>query len=493
MFCFQDQKNNRYLCSSEIKRMDPSFIKLTTTDFINTHIPPPTYSSNRVYIPQMTDAEIAFAFFSTYLLFPLLYIIISTGNIRPVMILWQFIQSGIFNTVQSIKEFLTDVVYTTLRIFGQYTFSTYTVVKNGREIYSASSMCFYKKSDVNSVYRIDRAKYNVCKWIDRQCKQYKIDNSGEEPELTETHNDIYDFIVHKVEGQPYVRIHRGDFTGRTHTLIDQHYRPFKKWKQIANYAELTVCLPPKGDTDTNTDTNTNTEGNNTESTNTSETFRISLKYPHDYFLEKNELLDKKFLQWKMYYEHGRADVSNYIGQPFSKYTLTLPYHECMKQYMKIVDSKALNALNEAEAEKLEKMKEGNETRTDSVSDTPTDNEPFTVSEKDSQSIIYHLNDSHSILIGSKFIVKVDSILRCPVFESNDSQVYDIDCMLTSYYSCSDSDTESESDSDSEVDIDNIENEYDNNTDDESDINTKDVSTNDNIDDPEFEMIEEPVQ
>jgi hypothetical protein len=442
--------------------MDPSFIKVTP-NFINTHIPPPTYT-DKGYNPDITNTQIAFAFFSTYILFPLLYIILSTGNIRPIMMLWQFIQSGIFNTVHTIKEFLTDVVYTTLRVFGHYTFSTYTVVKNGREIYSASSMCFYKQSDVKSVYRIDRAKYNVCKWIDRQCKQYRIDNDGEDPELTETHNDIYDFIIHKVDNEAYVRIHRGDFSGRTHTLITHHYRPFVKRSQIADKAQLTVCLPISATVNTGSGSSSDRDP---EPEPNSETFFITLKNPYNFFLEKNEFLDKKFLQWKLYNECGRKDVADYIGQPFSKYTLTLPYHDSMKKYMNVFNPKVLTALKE------------NHPATEE--DTPNEEQP----------VIYHMNDSHSILVGSRFVVKVDSVLRCPVFESNDSQVYDIDSMLTSYYNCSDSETDSDSDNDSdcdsEVEIEDGESESSEIGDDAQENNRTDA------DDPEFEMIEDPVQ
>lgn len=442
--------------------MDPSFIKVTP-NFINTHIPPPTYT-DKGYNPDITNTQIAFAFFSTYILFPLLYIILSTGNIRPIMMLWQFIQSGIFNTVHTIKEFLTDVVYTTLRVFGHYTFSTYTVVKNGREIYSASSMCFYKQSDVKSVYRIDRAKYNVCKWIDRQCKQYRIDNDGEDPELTETHNDIYDFIIHKVDNEAYARIHRGDFSGRTHTLITHHYRPFVKRSQIADKAKLTVCLPISATVNTGSSSSSDCDP---EPEPNSETFFITLKNPYNFFLEKNEFLDKKFLQWKLYNECGRKDVADYIGQPFSKYTLTLPYHDSMKKYMNVFNPKVLTALKE------------NHPATEE--DTPNEEQP----------VIYHMNDSHSILVGSRFVVKVDSVLRCPVFESNDSQVYDIDSMLTSYYNCSDSETDSDSDNDSdcdsEVEIEDGESESSESGDDAQENNRTDA------DDPEFEMIEDPVQ
>jgi hypothetical protein len=378
--------------------------------------------------------------------------------------LWQFIQSGIFNTVHTIKEFLTDVVYTTLRVFGHYTFSTYTVVKNGREIYSASSMCFYKQSDVKSVYRIDRAKYNVCKWIDRQCKQYRIDNDGEDPELTETHNDIYDFIIHKVDNEAYVRIHRGDFSGRTHTLITHHYRPFVKRSQIADKTQLTVCLPISATVNTGSGSSSDRDP---EPEPNSETFFITLKNPYNFFLEKNEFLDKKFLQWKLYNECGRKDVADYIGQPFSKYTLTLPYHDSMKKYMNVFNPKVLTALKE------------NHPATEE--DTPNEEQP----------VIYHMNDSHSILVGSRFVVKVDSVLRCPVFESNDSQVYDIDSMLTSYYNCSDSETDSDSDNDSdcdsEVEIEDGESESSEIGDDAQENNRTDA------DDPEFEMIEDPVQ
>jgi hypothetical protein len=382
--------------------------------------------------------------------------------------LWQFIQSGIFNTVHTIKEFLTDVVYTTLRVFGHYTFSTYTVVKNGREIYSASSMCFYKQSDVKSVYRIDRAKYNVCKWIDRQCKQYRLDNDGEDPELTETHNDIYDFIIHKVDDEAYARIHRGDFSGRTHTLITHHYRPFVKRSQIADKAELTVCLPISATVNTGSGSSSDREPE-PEPEPKSETFLITLKNPYNFFLEKNEFLDKKFLQWKLYNECGRKDVADYIGQPFSKYTLTLPYHDSMKKYMNVFNAKVLTALKENHP----------------AAEEETPNEE--------QAVIYHMNDSHSILVGSRFVVKVDSVLRCPVFESNDSQVYDIDSLLTSYYNCSDSETDSNSDSDSDSDSDcDSEVEMGDESGDESGDDAQENNRAD-ADDPEFEMIEDPVQ
>lgn len=455
--CFHDDITNQYMCSQP------------TTRFIQAHIPPPTFSDHRrqqVEVYDITTTQLTFALFSTYILFPLLYIILSTGNIAPIMILWRYIQSGVFNTMHSIKEYSLDVVYAILRLFGQYSFSTYTVVKDGREMYASSSMFFFQKSDVCSVYRIDRAKYDVCKWIDRQCKQYRIANNGEEPELTDTHNDIYDFIMHKVDNQPFVRIHRGDFSGRTHTLIHSHYRPFKKWYQLADKADITICLPSSA-------------GTGDDAAPAPETFTLSLKTPYDFFLEKNEILDKKFLQWKLIQEYGRTDLANYIRTPFSTYTVTLYYSYCMNEYFEFTHPKALAALNAT-------------TATAAIA-TDADANPRTP--------IYSLNDSHSIVIGSLYAIKVDSVLRCPVFDSGESQVYDIDSMLTNYYDDSDSESEqlreAENDdnnnNDNESDTISISDDEAEEGDDDDDAEAGDADEGANLshDDPEFEMIEEP--
>ena len=448
--CFHDDITNQYRCSQR-------FIQ-------SPHIPPPTFSDHRrqqLETYDITTTQLTFALFSTYILFPLLYIILSTGNIRPIMILWRYIQSGVFDTVRSIKEYSLDVVYAILRLFGQYSFSTYTVVKDGREMYASSSMFFYQKSDICSVYRIDRAKYDVCKWIDRQCKQYRIANNGEDPELTDTHNDIYDFIIHKVDKQPFARIHRGDFSGRTHTLIQSHYRPFKKWYQLADNADITICLPSSAGADP---------------VPAPETFTLSLKTPYDFFLEKNEILDKKFLQWKLIQDYGRTDLANYIRTPFSTYTVRLYYSRRMNEYFEFTHPKVLAALNAT-------------TATAAIA-TDADANPRTP--------VYSLNDSHSIVIGSLYAIKVDSVLRCPVFDSGESQVYDIDNILTNYYDDSDSESESDDnesdDNESESDTVSISDDDDNDdaVEEKGAVEEEgDAAANPVHDDPEFEMIEEP--
>ena len=339
----------------------------------------------------------------------MLYNILVSGNQSLIMVLWRYINSVVFDAVTHIQEVL---FYGILRAFGQYNFSTYTVVKNGREIYTASSMFFYYKSDVNSVYRIDRAKYNVCKWIDKQCQLYRY-NHQEEPEINETHNEIYDFILHKADNNPYTRIHRGNFTGRTHTLFTEHYRPFPKSYQMADKAELTVYTnsttvePPMQSTGGD-DSSDNTEID--DPCFKPQIFTINLKTPNNFFLEKNEILDSKFLQWKLYNEFGKSDLANRLRSPFYNYKVSMFYNECMKNYF---------------------------------------------SKEETRFPAYNLNEQQSVIVGHTYIIKVDSILRCPIFESGENHVYDIDGVLSNYYNCSDSDgscigdPELDSDSDSE--------------------------------------------
>lgn len=446
MFYFKSLNDNGYICSTENKnQLYPYVIQLT---------PKQTLAVSRT-MPPMTDAEMIFAYASLYILFPLLYIIISTGNITPLMTIWHFLTSGIFRTFEKIQDYLSDVVYAILRATGQYSFSTYTVVQNGREIYTASSLCYNYPSDRITVYKIDRAKYNVCKWIDAQCELYRRQYNGDEPEVSESRNDIYDFILHKVDGQPYTRIHRGNFTGQTHTL---GYRPFCKSYQFVDSAVLTVTMPT---------TSTTADATNTDDAKT-ETFLILLKYPNHFFLEKNEILDKKFLQWKMYNEHKRKDIANYIGLPFSNYSVTMYYNDSMKNYFTTT------------------------TTTTETTDAPTP----------SRYTALTIDNTNFVLIGKQYVVKVDSVLRCPIFDSNDKHVFDIDGVLTQYYSESDNEDNSnnkrDNDSDSDDNDDNnddYDNDNDNDNNDDNDNDNDNDGDNDNNAletevDPEFEILEE---
>lgn len=403
---------------------------------------PSTTSQNKqvIYFQQkpITDTQFYFACFSLYILFPLLYNMLVKGNKSIVMVLWRYITSGVFDTVSYIKELATDIFYASLRMFGQYSFSTYTVVKDGREIFTSSSMFYYYKSDVKSVYRIDRAKYQVCKWIDQQSAMF-LKTHGEKPIINDTENHIYDFILHKVDKQPYVRIHRGDFNGRTHTLITDHYRPYNKSYQFASEAELTVKYqessvePPMCSKDASTD-----ETSTTTPTQTTvyecfppKVFKINLKSPNNYFLEKNELLDAKFLKWKLYNEFGSPDIARYLNSLFYNFKVVLFYNDCMRE--EVEKTKA-----EVAIDKLESA-----TTTETATETTTE----TTSAEQTPLIAYNLTDKQSVIVGHTYVVKVDSLLRCPVFESNEKNVFDIDGVLTSYYECSDTECDDDDDDD----------------------------------------------
>lgn len=455
----------------------PEFQDVDAVDFIYSYTKIPIIKGYHASIThkEVSDVEHYFACFSLCVLFPLLYGMLISADRSIVMILYRFIRSGLFDTVSYIKEFMTNLYYIALRMFGQYSYSTYTVVRSGREIYSASSIFFYHKSDVDSVYRIDRAKYNVCKWIDKQCQLYRY-NHQEEPEINETHNAIYDFIIHKVDGQPYTRIHRGNFTGRTHTLITEHYRVYPKSRQIAETAELTVYThsstvePPMRSSyvaagaEVEVETETETE---IDPCFMPQKFTINLKWPQNFLLEKNEILDSKFLQWKLYNEFGQSDLANRLCSLFYNYKVTINYHDCMKD---LADSK-LNIEEKTE----DRMR------------------------------LYCLNEQQSVIIGNLYVVKVDSILRCPVIESGETHVYDIDNLLTSFYDCSDSESESESqpeyddddddcDTDSQAEADaEADAEAEAETDTEPTVPAESSNKNENTtsDDPEFEIVSQP--
>ncbi len=498
MPCFPDIQNNRIIYSTlNTNEGYASFIP-TVDEGDNMILLKRTFSSNSKMMSATTtnksisELELYFAYFSLYILFPLLYNMLVSGDKSVVIMLWRYITSGVFDTVKQVKDVATDIFYAALRMLGKYNFSTYTVVKDGREIYSASSLFYYYKSDVSSVYRIDRAKYDVCKWIDKQCQLFsKI--HGVEPEVNDTHNHIYDFILHKVDNQPYTRIHRGNFTGRTHTLITEHYRPYQKSYQFAPDAELIVHVhqstvePPIV---SNATCGTTADGNSSTQDETDTCFQpfkfaINLKYPNNFFLEKNEFLDAKFLQWKLYNEFGRDGIAKYLRSPFYNYQVNMYYNECMKDYFNDVTTTSAAA-----AKKLEAL------AAPEVSNT-----------QQTQFHAYQLDHNQSVIVGHTYIVKVDSLLRCPVFESNEKQVFDIDGVLSTYYNCSDSDNDTVATSDTDDDDDSNDDGDDNNTsdtendgdnedaahdeganhtDETSDAHTKSEAT----DDPEFELIQE---
>ena len=395
---------------------------------------------NHILSPYYAEFErerdtVYFSFFMFYVIFPMLYIIFTTGNFNTIMILWSFIQSGVFDAIQGIKQFMTNTVIYMLRMIGCYTFSRYTVIKNGREVFTAMSEYVFIKNTRANIKKTDLAKYTICKWIDNECNIYRRVNNGENAKLTDTHNDIYDFIIHTFEHDTSARVHRGDFRLSTHTSLIDNYRKFSKSYQICNLVELCVS-----------------------SDAVSEIIPIDLKRPINFYIEKNILLDKKFLSWYLYSILGRKDLADYISLSYSKYEVNIYYEDCMREVSVTVkpEPRVLGLLAEATAEVPALPKEAPRIRA------------FTV------------NDSQNILVGNRYIIKVDAILGCPVFESVDKDIFHIDDVLTNYYEnsvCSYTDNEDQDDEDQDDD-DQDDNQDDNqdDQDDESAVSDDDTET-----------------
>ena len=348
-----------------------------------------------------------------HIILPLTYIVLSTGSFTALLYLWSLIESDVFEAFHSMKQILTNIVIYMLRVLGWYTFSTYTVVKDGREVFSATSEYFFMKTTRANIKSVDPAKYKVCKWIDNECRIYRRVNNDDEPELTETHNDIYDFIIHNCENDTRTRIHRGDFRISTHTSLITNYRKFCKSYQICDSVELHISQEDDGNT---------------------EVIVINMKYPNQYYLEKNILLDKKFMRWYLYSKLGRKDLADYIGLPCSKYEIHVYYQDFMNN---------MGCVELA---------------------TPTTGVL-------SRSRVFTVNDGQYILVGNRYIVKVDSVLGCPVFESVDKDVYHLDDDLTNYY---DNSVYSDSDNGYETDDDAVTEDVD------------DAVTDDDVDDDDDE-------
>jgi hypothetical protein len=79
-------------------------------------------------------------------------------------------------------------------------------------------------------------------------------------------------------------------------------------------------------------------------------------------------------------------------------------------------------------------------------------------------------------------------LRCPVFETGETRVYDIDNVLSSYYDCSDSESESESESDSVSEPEFV---VDQDDDQDDETGEEQETEPDTTDCDEFEVIQEP--
>ena len=446
----------------------------------------PDYIQTNFSPYEIKQYEIYFAVYMMWVIIPSLYIIFVTGNLEMINMVWKMIHSGIFDAVRSVKNYLSNKMVFLMRYFGYYTFSTYTVVKNGRELFSSYSEHINVKTTHENIKQVDMAKYRICKWIDAQCLQYRRLNSCE-PEVSDAKNDIYDFIIHSSLEYKQSRVHRGDLRNSTHTQFETNYRTYQRSFYIENYAELVV--PKQSELSDATSTSSTAVPTSTaEPTSSSyEIIPICIKCPSTFYIEKNELYDKSFLQWYLLNRICRPDIAEYVGSSTTTYEVVL-YHRdfikysqcdnCLCVFTKNIKSKTLDEI----VDEISSEQEDTTKKTD---------------------FFMKLTNNQHIMVGTDYIIKVDTALNCPVYEINQKSVVSIDddindfCNQSEQSYTDDEDTEDEntggshnssnndSDSDSECVSDDSENEHDDDDDDEHD-NT--VSDKENIT-AEFEMID----
>jgi hypothetical protein len=426
--------------------------KPTTHTLYQTGVAYPCYIQNTYSEYDLRRIEVFFAVYMVYVISPLLYTAYITYNPDLMNRLWKIVHSGIFNSVSAIKEFLTNKLRLLMRYFGYTTFSTYTIVKNGIELYSSHSEYVNIQTTRKNIKKYDMAKYKVCKWIDSQCDRYKL-KYNDHPDVSDDNNDIYDFIVHTSSDYKQVRIHRGDFRISTHTQFEKNYRTYCNLNQIDDYAELIVP---------NMDSNENEV--DVEDERRSEIIYICIKEPEIFYVEKNILFDKAFLKWFLINKLNRSDIADYIGTFDSKYEIRL-YNKNLVQFNFYENQLCTPFLSGSE---------NTEVAQESVDDSQKGEEL--------KKYFMILTSGENLVVGSKYLVKQDSILKCPIYTLRNNNTISIDDSINQYYYESDySLTDDES-----IDNKNKNNNKNNNTvyDDtepkECDIMWEDTDTDDDV-------------
>ena len=424
-----------------------------------------------------------------YVIFPLLYTAYITNNVGVMFSIWNIIHSGIFDTIKKVKQYLSDKVAYMMHYLGYRTFSTYTVVKNGRELFSAYSEYINVRTSRQNIKIVDMAKYKVCKWIDAQCRQYESIHN-ESPEVCDAENDIYDFIIHSSPDYKQSRVHRGDFRISTHTQFLVNYRTFNKLDHIDGYAQLNLALPSlkvnvTSDAET-AETGSAAPGSAAPAAapGAAEVIPIYVKDLDTFYVEKNELFDIPFLQWYFMNRLFRQDAADYIRRWRPKYEITL--------YNKDYETRKLS-----ENVLLCKRGGGGDTETNTETETDTNTETDTDTETD---YFMKLTNGQHIIVGNSYIMKVDTVLNCPIYDVNTKCVISIDDDINDCYDDSDSNlTDDELPNQSPVDIVTVEG-----GDSESEVSHTESNIDCEEDTPvcnddtdkiniasEFEMIEDP--
>jgi len=447
--------------------------------------PPPVYSPYPEYIQnnyspyEIKQYEIYFAVSMIYVISPLLYIAFITRNFGIINSIWKIIHSGIFDSIETAKNYLSNKIIFIMRYFGYYSFSTYTVVKDGRELFSSYSEHINVKTARENIKQVDMAKYRMCKWIDAQCAQYRKLNNNCEPEVNDAKNEIYDFIIHSSLEYKQSRIHRGDFRISTHTQFLTNYRTYQKSFYIENYAELIV---PKIEHTTESVSDSTSVESPPESSSAFEIIPVCIKCPSTFYIEKNELFDKAVLQWYLLNRICRPDVANYVGSNTATYEIIL-YHRDFIKYSQNNNFLCVFTKN---------IKDESQT----INDENTSTENTDVK----SDFFMKLTNGQHIMVGSDYIIKVDTLLNCPIYEINQKNIVSIDDDINEFcnqseqsYTDNESEIDENADNNSIYDSDSDSNSNSDNNDD-ADADARAVSSDDSIKDKEnmtaeFEIIE----
>lgn len=441
-------------------------VKPSLTTIYSSNIEYPSYFQNSYTEYEIKHAEIICAISMVYVIFPLLYTAYITNNVGVMFSIWNIIQSGIFDKIKKVKQYLSDKVAYMMHYLGYRTFSTYTVVKNGRELFTAYSEYINVRTTRQNIKFVDMAKYKVCKWIDAQCRQYES-ITNEIPDVCDATNDIYDFIIHSSPDYKQSRVHRGDFRISTHTQFSVNYRTFSKLDHIDGYAQLNLALPSLRIFVTSAE-----EYNNTADTDevTAEVLPIHIKDLDTFYIEKNELFDIPFLQWYFMNRLFRQDAADYIKRRRPGYEITL--------YNNDYETRKLS-------ENVLLCKRGG-------SEGGDENE----NEEETNYFMKFTNGQH-IIVGNSYIMKVDTVLNCPIYDVNNKCVISIDEDINECYDDSD-DNLTDDEMSPPVDIATVENvETEGDTEGDTDTDSEEEDTpmcNDDVDKmniaSEFEIIEE---
>jgi hypothetical protein len=155
--------------------------------------------------------------------------------------------------------------------------STYLVIKDGEIIYQTTSAYQCIETTIENCKKVDRAKYELCKWI--ELKQHEASETNDSTTV-----QPYDFIIHRNTFTRSCRIYRdNNFSVKTPTYIYE----YTHCKSDGDYV---LFISKEGDNDVEP---------------------IFITFPDDFFIVGNIILDDMFLKWYLK-SHYSIDVSSAV-------------------------------------------------------------------------------------------------------------------------------------------------------------------------------------